>query len=292
MLQLLMMDQPILPYPQALSTERPDRVAAALAEGRLAILVDGSPFAIVAPISFFTLLHSSEDFSLPWIAGSFARILRLLGGLINVLLPAMYLAISYFHQEALPTDLILAIGAAREKVPFPAFVEIAAMEFAFELLREGGIRIPGLLGSTIGIVGAIILGQAAVSASIVSPITVVIIAVTGLASFSIPDYSLSFAIRLTRFVFELLAAMLGLIGVAGGIITIIVLLCSMKSLGVPYMAPIAPKTRYGYDVIVRGPNASQELRPDELSPQDIRRQPTVSLKWSKKASDKKKGDKS
>jgi spore germination protein KA len=289
MLQLLMMDQPILPYPQALSTERPDRVAAALAEGRLAILVDGSPFAIVAPISFFTLLHVSEDFALPWIAGSFSRILRLSGALINILLPAMYLAISYFHQEALPTDLILAIGAAREKVPFPAFVEIAAMEFAFELLREGGIRIPGMLGSTIGIVGAIILGQAAVAASIVSPITVVIIAVTGLASFAVPDYSLSFAFRLTRFIFELLAAILGLIGVAGGLITITVLLCSMKSLGVPYLAPLAPKTKYGYDVILRGPNASQELRPDELSPQDIRRQPKVSLNWTKKPSDQKKG---
>jgi spore germination protein KA len=166
------------------------------------------------------------------------------------------------------------------------------MEFAFELLREGGIRIPGLLGSTIGIVGAIILGQAAVSASIVSPITVVIIAVTGLASFAVPDYSLSFAFRLTRFIFEFLAAVLGLIGVAGGIITITVLLCSMKSLGVPYLAPIGPKTKYGYDVIVRGPNASQELRPDELSPQDIRRQPKVSLKWTKEPSGKKKGDKS
>lgn len=289
-LQLLLMDQPNLPFPQALSTERPDRVAAALGEGRLAILVDGSPFAIVAPINLFTLFHVSEDFSLPWVAGSFGRILRILGASITILLPAMYIAISYYHQEALPTDLILAIGGARERVPFPAIVEIVSMELAFELLREGGIRIPGMLGSTIGIVGAIILGQAAVSASIVSPITVVIIAVTGLASFATPDYSLSFALRLTRFIFEILAAMLGLVGVAGGLITIIVLLSSMKSLGVPYLTPIAPKTTAGYDIVLRGPNASQELRPDELNPKDIRRQPKVSLQWTKKAPKGKKGN--
>lgn len=155
------------------------------------------------------------------------------------------------------------------------------MELAFELLREGGIRIPGMLGSTIGIVGAITLGQAAVSASIVSPITVVVIAVTGLASFAIPDYSLAFAIRLIRFGFELLAATFGLVGVAGGIIATMVVLCGMKSLGVPYLAPIGPKTTPGYDMVLRGPLYSQELRPDELNPQAKRRQASVSRQWKK-----------
>ncbi|MBP2645066.1 MAG: gerAA 1 [Firmicutes bacterium] len=282
-LQLFIEDHPMIPYPQALSTERPDRVAAALSEGRLAILVDGASFALVAPISLFTLFHGAEDFSFSWLAASFLRLIRLLGALLTILLPAFYIAINYFHQEALPTDLILTIGGAREMVPFPAIVEILSMEFAFELVREGGIRVPGMLGSTIGIVGAITLGQAAVSAGIVSPITVVIVAVTGLASYAIPDYSLAFSIRLTRITFEILAAMLGLVGLAGGLITIIVLLCGMKSLGVPYLAPVGPKTTPGYDMVIRGPVYSQELRPDELNPKDRRRQSSVARGWTQEA---------
>lgn len=280
-LQLAIEDHPLIPFPQFLATERPDRVAASLTEGRLAIVLDGSPFVLVAPISIFTLLHSAEDFAFSWIVGSFTRILRFSGIILTVMLPALYLAISYFHQEALPTELILAIGAARERVPFPSILEILMMEFSFELLREAGIRIPGMLGATIGIVGAIILGQAAVSAGIVSPITVVIIAITGLASFAIADYSLAAAIRLIRFVFEILAAMLGLVGVASGLVVIMILLCGIKSLGVPYLTPIAPKTTPGYDTILRGPVYSQELRPDELNTQNRRRQASIARGWIK-----------
>lgn len=167
-------------------------------------------------------------------------------------------------------------------MPFPALAEILLMEFSFELLREAGVRIPGMLGSTIGIVGAIILGQAAVSAALVSPITVVVVAVTGLASYTIPDYSLAAAVRLNRFMFEMLAATLGLVGVGSGILATIVILCSMKSLGVPYLAPLAPKAKFGYDFVVRGPAYSQELRPDEISPQDRRRQAKVSRQWRKR----------
>ncbi|HBS60388.1 MAG TPA: spore germination protein, partial [Firmicutes bacterium] len=237
-LLLQLIDHPMLPFPQVLTTERPDRVAAALLEGRLAVLLDGSPFAIVAPISMFTLFHTGEDFSFSWIAASFLRLLRFIGTFLTLTLPAIYIAISYFHQEAIPTDMILAIAAARERVPFPSILEILMMEFAFELLREAGTRIPSLLGPSIGIVGGIILGQAAVSAGIVSPIGVVIVAVTGLASFAIPDYSYSYAIRLFRFVLELLAFVLGLVGVACGLLALTALLCSVKSLGVPYLSPV------------------------------------------------------
>ena len=291
MLQHFFEDYALLPYPQSLLTERPDRVAAALSEGRLAILVDGSPFALVAPISLFTLLHASEDFSFSWITGSFSRALRIASTMVAALFPSLYIAISYFHQEALPTELILAVAGARENVPFPSIVEIAIMEFAFELIREAGVRIPNMMGSTIGIVGAIILGQAAVAASIVSPITVVIIAITGLSSFAIPDYSLAAAVRLTRFAFEIIAAILGLVGVASGILSLLVTFAAMKSLGVPYLAPVAPKTIFGYDVLLRGPAYSQEFRPDALSPQDRRRQPRISRVWTKTpAADKDKED--
>jgi len=281
-LEQFLVDSPSIPYPQTLSTERPDRVAAALSEGRFAILVDGSPFAIVAPISLFTLFHAGEDFAYSWTSASLGRLLRIFGVALTLILPGVYIAISYFHQEALPTDLILAIGGARERVPFPSVLEIVAMEFAFELLRESSVRIPGMLGSTIGIVGAIILGQAGVAAAIVSPITVMIIAVTGLASFAIPDFGLAMSVRLTRFALEVLAAIFGLVGVAAGLLAMTGVLCSMKSFGVPYMAPLAPKVKAGFDVILRGPVYSQELRPDELNPQDERRQARVSRQWIQK----------
>lgn len=279
-LEQMIEDHPNIPFPQSLSTERPDRTVAHLAEGRIAILLQGTPFAHIVPINFFSFFHSIEDFSLKSFAGSFMRILRMLGALISIVLPSAYLAINYFHQEALPTEIVLAIAGAREKVPFPALVEILMMEFSFEFIREAGLRVPGLLGSTIGIVGALILGQAAVTANIVSPIMVVIIAITGLASFTIPDYRLGIGLRLTRFVFLALGATFGLVGLAFGLLIGLVMLCSMKSFGVPYMAPIAPKTmRGGFDVVLRGPVYEQEERPDELNTKNRRRQQEISRRW-------------
>jgi spore germination protein KA len=272
-------DHPSILFPQTLSTERPDRTAANIMEGRVAIIVDGAPFANIVPINFFAFFQTVEEFALKPPAGTFVRMLRLSGTLISIILPSVYLAISYFHQEALPTDMLMAIAGARERVPFPAIVEIILMEFSFELIREASIRVPGVLGSTIGIVGAIILGQAAVTANLVSPIMVVIIAITGLASYTIPDYRLAFALRLTRFGFLLLANFFGLVGVAAGMLLSTVMLCSMKSFGVPFMTPIAPKTIAGFDVVVKGPAFRQERRPDELNTKDVYRQSHISRKW-------------
>lgn len=272
-------DHPHVPFPQMLSTERVDRVTAHLAEGRVAIILDGTPFVHIVPVSFFTFFHSADDFSLKLPLADFMRFIRLIGTLLAVVLPSLYIAISYFHQEALPTEMVLAIAGARERVPFPAFFEIILMEFAFELIREAGLRVPGLLGSTIGIVGAIILGQAAVQANLVSPIMVVIIAITGLASFTIPDYRLSSAFRLIRFVFLGASATLGLVGVALALLLATIVLCSMKSFGLPYMVPLGPKTMPGFDIVRRGPVYRQELRPDALNTQDQRRQPHISRKW-------------
>jgi spore germination protein KA len=148
----------------------------------VAVIVEGSPFALVMPALFFTFFHSGEDFSLQPAAANMLRLLRMFGTLLSTVLPGLYIALTYFHQEALPTELAMAIAAAREEVPFPAWFEILMMEISFELIREAGIRIPGILGTTIGIVGAIILGQAAVAARIVSPIIVILVAITGLAS--------------------------------------------------------------------------------------------------------------
>lgn len=272
MLEQLITDHPLIPIPQTLSTERPDRVTPHLSEGRVAIFLEGSPFAIVVPFTFFGLYHSGEDYSMQQYVASFARVLRLLGTLLTTILPAVYLAISYYHQEAMPTELVLAIAGARERVPFPALLEVILMEISFELIREAGTRIPGMLGSTIGIVGAIIIGQAAVAANIVSPIMVVIVAVTGLASFAIPDYRMALGVRLTRFLYLFFAISMGLVGVAGGLLVTTLILCYMKSFGVPFMAPVAPKTIAGPDVVMRGPVDKQVRRPDELNTKDGTRQ--------------------
>jgi spore germination protein KA len=277
-------DSPRSPFPQTLSTERPDRVAIHLAEGRVAILIDGSPFGHVLPISLFTLMHSSDDFSLNIYYTNMLRVVRWLSAFLSLLLPSLYLAISTFHQEALPTELLLSIAAARAQVPFPTILEILFMEFSFELIREGGLRIPGILGSTIGIVGALILGQTAVTAKIVSPIMVIVIALTGLASYSIPDYRLASAFRVLRFIFVLMAMSMGLVGVACGLLLLIALLSSLKSFGVPYLAPLAPRTVTGGDTILRSPAYSQRRRPDELNTKDQIRQKASSRSWIKKPS--------
>ncbi len=272
-------DRFILPLPQALSTERPDRVASHLAEGRVAIIIEGSPFAAVAPANFFTFFHSGEDFSLKPSAANFLRFLRLFGTLISTVLPGLYIALTYFHQEAVPTELALAIASTREEVPFPAWFEIFMMEVSFELIREAGVRIPGILGSTIGIVGAIILGQAAVAARIVSPIVVILVAITGLASSIIPEFRMAFFARLSRFGLLLVSVTMGLVGLASGLLVMTVALCSMKSFGLPYMVPIAPRTVSGLDVVTRGEVWRRERRPDALNTGDSSRQAEVSRQW-------------
>lgn len=273
-------DSPKNPFPQTLSTERPDRMVAHLAEGRVGILLDGNPFVHIVPVSIFTLMHSADDFSLNLYYTNVLRMIRWAGGFASMLMPALYLAISTFHQEAIPTELMLSITAARAQVPFPTIVEILLMEFSFELIREGGLRIPGILGSTLGIVGAIILGQAAVTAKIVSPIMVIVVAITGLASYSIPDYRLGSAFRLFRILFLLMSAMMGLVGIACGLLVLTAMLCSMKSFGMPYLAPLAPKTTPGGDVILRKAVYMQQGRPDELNTQDRIRQDAVSRHWA------------
>lgn len=273
-------DHPANPFPQSLSTERPDRAAAALLEGRVALLYEGVPFAHVLPVTFFTFFHSIDDFTLAPLIANFLRILRLTGALLSLIFPASYLAISSFHPEALPTELVLAIAGAREKVPFPTVFELVIMEMSFEFIREAGLRIPGMLGSTIGIVGAIILGQAAVTAQLVSPVMVVVIAITGLASFTIPDYRMASTLRVIRFGYLLLAATFGLVGVSFALLLTAVVLCSMKSFGVPYLSPLAPKTMSGLDVIIRGSVYRQQQRGDALNTKDSTRQPENPRQWT------------
>jgi spore germination protein KA len=272
-------DNPLSLIPGQMTTERPDRVAAALTEGHVAIIVDGDPFALIMPITFWSLLHTAEDSYIRWPYSYALRTLRILALFINLLLPAFYIAIVNYHPEMIPTDLMLAVAAARETIPFPAILEVVLMEVSFDLIREAGVRIPSIIGPTIGIVGALVLGQAAVAANIVSPLLVIIVALTGLGSFAIPNYGLIPPMRTFRFVFLLLAAFLGFYGLAVGIFMTIIHICGQKSFGVPTMSPISPFRPPSGDVVYRQPIWKQELRPLFMRPLFRRRQPAITRPW-------------
>ncbi|MDT8716896.1 spore germination protein [Clostridium sp. 19966] len=275
-------DKTFFPAPQMLGTERPDRVASMLLEGRVGIIVNGSPYCLVAPITFYDLMHSPEDIYTRFPIGNLLRFIRLIGVFSALLLPSFYIAITNFHHEMIPTSLLLAIEASREKVPFPSVLEILLMELSFELIREAGIRIPGPIGPTLGIIGAIILGQAAVAANIVSPILIIIVAVTGIGSFAMPNFDLGLQFRILRFGYIILAAMSGFLGIATGIFIHGLYLCSAKSFGVPFLAPYAPKTSGGYrSEFIKAPIWAQEERADYFNTKDSKKQPNKSRGWTK-----------
>lgn len=284
-LEQLLEDSTFLAAPQIFATERPDNVAMMLSRGNIAVMLDGSPFVLVMPATITEFLHTPEDTNLRFPYVNFIRFIRVLGISIGLLLPGLYIAITNYHQEMIPTNLLFAIEASRENVPFPSVIEILIMELSFELIREAGIRVPGAIGSTIGIVGGLILGQAAVSANLVSPILIIIVAITALGSFSIPSFSMSFTIRIIRFAYIILGAVAGFLGIAVGLVVNMLLLASSKSFGVPFMAPFGPVTKGTYaNMLSRPPIWKQEKRPDFLNPKDIKNQPKVSRGWTVKES--------
>ncbi len=282
-------DHPKSIIPQMLSTERPDRLGAYLREGHVGVVMANSPFSLVIPTTFTIFLHSAEDYYLRWPFGNFLRFIRVAAIFIALMMPSIYIAIVNYHQEMIPTDLLLAMTAAREAVPFPAIVEILFMEFAFELIREAGVRIPNIIGPTIGIVGALILGQAAVAASIVSPILIVIIAITALASFVVPNYNASFSVRILRFLFIILAGFLGFFGIAFGAFLLVLHLVTITSFGIPFMTPISPYQPKNKDRVIRPRAFDQKYRPLFLRPLDWIRQENKPRRWDQPDSSTEKG---
>lgn len=258
----LIEDHPYSPFPQIQVTERPDVVSAALLEGRIGIMVDGTPFCLIAPTTFFSMLQSPEDYYQRFIISTFIRWLRFLFLFTSLLLPSLYVAVLTFHQEMVPPSLLLSIAKSRENIPFPALIEALLMEISFEALREAGVRLPKQVGSAVSIVGALVIGQAATSAGLVSSPMVMVVAITGIASFLLPQYSAGIAIRLLRFPIMFLSGMFGLLGLMLGVIAIIIHLCSIRSLGVPYLQPLAPmKWSEMLDTLMRGPIWSNRKRP-------------------------------
>lgn len=279
-LQQFIEDNPRVWLPQSLSTERPDRVAQMLTDGHVAIFVGQSSFVLMVPMVFWTLMQSAEDSYLRWPFGAYLRMIRWVAVFAALLTPALYVSVTNYHPEMIPTDLMMAIAGSREQVPFPVIVEILMMELAIELIREAGIRIPSVIGPTIGIVGALIIGQAAVQAGIVSPLLVIVIALTALASFTIPTYNLQFGVRIMRFVFLMVSAMFGFYGMTLVIVAMIARLSVQKSFGVPLFAPVAPKVDSARDALTRGPAYVMNKRPLFLYPQKIWKQDPYNRPWS------------
>ena len=269
----LIEDNPWSPFPQVLSTERPDAAAASLLEGRVVLLVDGTPFALVVPTSLFSLLQSAEDYYQRFWISTSIRWLRYLFFLLSLLLPSVYVAVLTYHQEMLPTTLLLSMARSREEVPFPALVEALLMEITFEALREAGVRLPKQVGTAVSIVGALVIGEAAVSAGLVSAPMVMVVSLTGIASFTIPRYSAGFAFRMLRFPIILLAGTLGLLGIMLGVLAIIVHMCRLRSFGVPYLYPLSPMNGNAMrDIFIRAPWWMLGARPLPGEPINPRRQ--------------------
>lgn len=264
-------DQTLTPFPTVYNTERPDVVAGNLLEGRIAIFVDGTPFVLIVPAVFTQFFQSPEDYYARFDIATSIRLLRIFMFLISLIAPAIYVAATTFHQEMVPTTLIVAIAAQREAVPFPAFVEALLMELTFEILREAGIRLPKAVGSAVSIVGALVIGQAAVQASIVSPAMVIVVSITAIASFATPAFDMAISARLIRFLYMLGAATFGFYGIILVLLLMIVHLCSLRSFGIPYMAPFAPFIPGdNRDTVIRLPWWNLRNRPRLVSDNSVR----------------------
>lgn len=255
-------DNPYSPFSGIDATERPDRLASALLEGRLGLLFDNTPFALIFPTTLVAQLQSPEDYYNRYLFSSFIRLLRWVGLTFSLLLPSFYIAVTTFHQELVPTTLLISIITSREGVPFPGFLEALIMEITFEILREAGIRLPRPFGQTISIVGAVVIGSAAVYASLVSPAMIVVVALTAIASYTIPSLSLSAAVRALRFPIMLSAAFLGGFGIMLALSVLTLHLSSLRTFGVPYLSPLAPLTLADLkDTFVRVPAWMMVKRP-------------------------------
>jgi len=242
------------PFPTLSNTERPDVVAAQLLDGKVAVLVDGTPGVLLAPMTFFEFFSSPEDYYQRADIATLIRWFRLISFFTAVFVPSLYVAATTFHQELIPTQLLISLSAQREGVPLPAFIEVLLMEVVFEIIREAGLRMPRAIGQALSIVGAIVLGQAAVEAGLISAAIVIVVSITGITNFVVPVYSFGMSQRLLRFSLVLLAGMLGLFGILCGALFVAAHLASLKSFGVPYMSPAAPANRADWkEVLVRVP---------------------------------------
>lgn len=268
-IEQLIEDNWLSPFPQFRRTERPDVVAGSLLEGNFTIICDNTPYALIGPTTFLSLFQSAEDYYQKWYIAMIIRFLRFLALFFATSAPALYVAFTSFNPEMIPVDLLLSIASTRENVPFSSPIEALLMIIILEVLREAGVRLPGPIGKTIGIVGGLVIGEAAVKAGIVSPIMVIVIALNAISSFAIPNYSVAIAFRILTFIFLLFASIAGLFGIIMGFILILCHLVTLKSLGIAYLYPFVnldPEKMQ--DVAIRAPLPFMKERPDYLQPLD------------------------
>ncbi len=253
------------PFPQLQNTERPDKAVANILEGKVVIVIDGTPFVLIAPAVFTQFYQSPEDYYERFLIATLIRFIRIISMGIALLLPSLYIAFSSFHPEMIPSKLVVAMAAGRSTVPFPSIVEALLMEVTMEILREASVRLPGPIGPTIGIVGALVVGEAAVQAGIVSPIMVIVVALTTIGSFASPSYSASIALRMLRFPMMLVATIFGLYGIMLAFLVIVIHLCTLKSFGVPYLSPFTSRLFSDLkDTFIRAPLYWMRTRPSYL----------------------------
>lgn len=271
-LEEFIQDSAYSPFPQLQYTERPDMVAGALLQGRVGIIVDGTPFVLLVPFIFAEIMQASEDYYERFQIATLVRWLRYFFLMLSLLTPGLYVAITTYHQDLLPTTLLLSVAASREAIPFPAVVEALIMEVTFEALREAGIRLPKTIGSAVSILGALVVGQAAVQAGIVSAPMVIIVSITGIASFTIPRFNGAIAVRMLRFPIIIAASLFGMYGIMTSVLLIIGHMASLRSFGIPYLSPLGPLSSSDLkDIVIRAPWWAMKKRPAYLPVQDSRR---------------------
>ncbi len=265
-------DAPLSPFPTIRHTERPDLAVHALLQGSAVLLTEGTPFALIMPMTFMQLMNASEDYYNRWPATVGIRLFRWMSMFIALSAPAFYVALTTFHQELIPTHLAVAIAQQRERVPYPAIVEALLMVVAFEVMIEAGIRLPRPIGQAVTIVGALVIGEAGVRAGLVSEAMVIDIALTALASFALPSYDVTFVVRIVRLPLTIVAGTLGIFGMLASFLAILIHMATLKSFGVPYLAGIAPAlTSEQKDMILRAPRWTLATRPRLTGFRDLRR---------------------
>ncbi|TVY09662.1 spore germination protein [Paenibacillus cremeus] len=265
----LIEDAPLSPFNTVQSTERPDKVASALLEGRVAIFTDNTPVVLIVPTLFWQFIQAPDDYYNRYWVGTFFRVVRYFALLISLMLPSIYVMLVSFHHEMIPTSLALTIASGREVVPFPVLLEAILMELAFELMREAGLRMPKPIGQAVSIVGSLIIGQAAVQAGLVSPFMVIVIAITGISSFAIPSYSSSLALRICRFPLLIASGTMGLLGFATMFFILLLHALSIRSFGESYLAPASPFYQSDQrDTILRVPMWMMDQRPEFAKDQE------------------------
>jgi len=252
-------------FPQIQYTERPDRFCTSVLDGRVGLIIDGLPIAYIAPGTLLQFVQAPEDYSQHFLISSTIRYMRFTSLFVTLLLPSFYISITTFHQEMIPTELTFSIVAAKQGVPFPMFVEVLLMLIAFELLVEAGLRLPQTIGQTVSIVGALVVGQAAVEAKLLSPATVIIVATTAITSFTMPNQDLSNALRFWRFGLAIASSIIGMYGLTVGLFILVYQWCRMDSFGIPYLSPfIGDEEIQLQDSLFRLPFSTMKHRPNSL----------------------------